>query len=423
MLVAACRVDYPGPMRERAVADRRERQGEWTTRRAWLGLAVVFFCLACFGAVFQFVPPLLPTLIDQFSLSHRQAGLLMALFALPGVFVCLPGGLLVDRYGVRLTGVLGLGLMTVGSVGLALPIGFDLLLLARAVSGLGGMVAVVAMLRTVTRLFEGRPLGLPLGAVNTAVPVGIVCALNASGPAAEVLGWRPVALVVAGLGFVAWCLFMVLARRLPPGAGGDEATPDDLTAATRPHHSFRPVLIAGAVWLCANGAMSSFATFAPDHFLARGLDTVTRGFLTSLPLFGAVLLGPLLGWITDVCGGKRTFILTGMLLMTLSLPLVPLTWLPPLVVGLVLALAMSCLPTPLLTLPVDVLPPSHHGRAFGILAACANGGIVLVPPLAGAVRDASGQYTWPFLLLGAVAAVGLVTAWWLPRYLGFSRRR
>jgi MFS family permease len=49
-------------------------------------------------------------------LSHTEFGLLMSLFALPGVFLLIPAGRLVDRYGARVLTLLGLAGMIADSL-------------------------------------------------------------------------------------------------------------------------------------------------------------------------------------------------------------------------------------------------------------------------------------------------------------------
>ena len=54
---------------------------------AWLGLGVLYSGFLAVGFVFHFVPPVLPDVIADLELGHGQAGLLMSLFALPGVIL------------------------------------------------------------------------------------------------------------------------------------------------------------------------------------------------------------------------------------------------------------------------------------------------------------------------------------------------
>ena len=67
--------------------------------KAWFGLSVVYSGFLAVGFVFHFVPPVLPAVIEDLGITHGQAGLLMSLFALPGILFSMTGGWLADRFG------------------------------------------------------------------------------------------------------------------------------------------------------------------------------------------------------------------------------------------------------------------------------------------------------------------------------------
>jgi len=377
---------------------------------AWLGLGAVYLAFLSVGFVFHFLPPILPVVIADLDISHSQAGVLMSVFALPGILLSLPGGWLVDRYGERLVGSLGVILMGIGTVLLAVAPSFSLILLARMASGIGAMVGVVALQRLVVRLFAGRSLGLPVGISGSAIPVGIVIVLNAAGPLAETAGWRAVALRVGAVTAVIGLVFAVASWFITRGQSlGRERKQDDAPLADR-SRIFRPIWIAGAVWFCANGAMTAFMTFAPDHFHGLGFDVSARGLFTSIPMWTSAALGMVTGWFTDRHGGRAVFMIVGMSLMGVSLLLLPQAVVPPSLIGLALGLALAAVVTPSVTLPGVLLPASHIGRGYGIMATCANLGIFLVPPVVGLARDRSGGYEWPFMITGVVALAGVVAA-------------
>jgi MFS family permease len=391
---------------------------------AYLGLVAVYLGFLSVGFVFHFLPPILPVVINDLGLSHGQAGLLMSLFALPGILLSLPGGWLVDRYGERLIGSLGLVLMGAGTLVLGLAPSFLTILMARALSGVGAMIGVVALQRLVVRLFSGRSLGLPLGISGSAIPIGIVIVLNAAGPLAESSGWRTVAQRVGGVVVLVSVVFAAVVWLITRGQAlgqGHDARPEPLD---NQRERFRPIWIGGAVWFCANGAMTAFMTFAPDHFQGLGLDVSARGLVTSIPMWISAALGMITGWLTDRHGGRSVFMATGMALMGGALVLLPAAVVPPSLIGLVLGLSLAAVVTPTIALPGVLLPASHTGRGYGILATCANLGIFVVPPVAGAARDMSGSYVWPFVIMGLVAWTGVAAADLLRRgrYMpGFTR--
>ncbi|MCB1183015.1 MFS transporter [bacterium] len=390
-----------------------------------MGLAAVYGGFVGVGFVFHFLPPILPDVIADLGIGRGAAGLLMSLFALPGILLSLPGGWLVDRYGERLVGGTGLLLMGTGTVALGLAPGFGLILAARILAGCGAMVGVVALQRLVIRLFGGRGLGLPLGVSSSGIPLGIIVVLNTAGPLAADAGWRAVALRVGGAVLVIGLVFLGVIGWVTRGRSLGRAR----GAADRPlplgGPAMRPIWIAGVVWFCANGAMTSFMTFAPDHYLALGFDLTARGLFTSIPMWTSAALGMVTGWLTDRHGGRALFMGAGMMVMAAALTAVPTGTVPPVLIGLALGLSLAAVVTPTVALPGALLPATHTGRGYGLLATCGNAGIFVVPPLAGAVRDGTGAYGWPFAIMGVVAAVGIVAAAVLGRgkfVPGWSRR-
>ncbi len=394
----------------------------YTSATAWSGLLVLYLGLMSMGAMFHLIPPILSRVIADQGISHSQGGMLMSLFALPGIVLSLAGGWLVDRFGARLMSALGILIMGIATVALSRGDTFSLILFARLATGVGAVVAVVAMQRMVTRLFQGRSLGLPTGVSGSAVPVGIIIIYTMAGPLAESQGWRAVPWR-AGLVCIVVSLIFFLAGRTLFKPAPLHDTAESNSPKLDPSAGLRLIWIAGLIWFFINGAMTAFLTFAPDHYLELGFGSQERGLFTSIPMWCSAFLGPVIGLLADKYGGKPVFIASGMGLLTLCMALVTNTDVPPLLVGFGLGASLALVVTPLLSLPGELLPPSHHGRGFGILSTCANAGIFLVPPLAGKLRDFSGGYFLPFILLAGLALVGIVVAIVLHRQSFFQNNR
>lgn len=376
---------------------------------AWAGLAVVYLGFLTVGFVFHFIPPVLPAMLADLGISHGQAGLLMSLFALPGILLSLPGGWLADRMGPAPLGAFGLLAMGLGTLAMGLAPGFTTILAARAIAGIGWAVAVVALQRLVVKLFVGRPLGLPMGIGGTAVPLGIIIILNVAGPWGAEHGWRSVA---KGTGLVTAAAAILVGMAGTALAGRSHAPEASFSGNIHrtSREGFGVLWAAAGVWFCANGSMTGFMTFAPDHFFELDWSIRDRGLVTSIPMWISVLLGPVTGWMTDRHGRRAGFITAGMGLMAVSLALVPSGVVPQWVLGVALGVALAAVVSPLLALPGLLLPPGRVGWGFGVLATFANLGIFCIPPLVGLARDRSGAFVAPFLLMGIVALAG-VLAW------------
>ncbi len=101
----------------------------------WVILGIVYLSMLSYAFVFQVIPPVLSLIIADLGLSHTEAGLLMGLFALPGVFLSIPVGMLVDRYGPRNLIILCLASMIVGSIMVMMGRSFPVLAVGRLIAG------------------------------------------------------------------------------------------------------------------------------------------------------------------------------------------------------------------------------------------------------------------------------------------------
>jgi predicted MFS family arabinose efflux permease len=63
----------------------------------------------------------------------------MSLFALPGIFIAIPGGIIADRFGMKKVGVGSLFLMIAGTFLVGVSNNFLFMCLGRIVSGIGAL--------------------------------------------------------------------------------------------------------------------------------------------------------------------------------------------------------------------------------------------------------------------------------------------
>lgn len=70
----------------------------------WAILFVAVFGFVIFNFDLQSVPPLLHILQVFFNIDASTAGLLMSLVVIPGIFLALPAGMLINRHGFRSIG-------------------------------------------------------------------------------------------------------------------------------------------------------------------------------------------------------------------------------------------------------------------------------------------------------------------------------
>ena len=115
----------------------QNREDHLERHSRWLILAIIYLCMLSYALILQSIPPVLTLIVDQLYLSYYQAGVLMSLFALPGILVSLPAGMLGDHHGVKQVGIVSFAVTIAGELIVATGETFTSLAIGRVVAGAG----------------------------------------------------------------------------------------------------------------------------------------------------------------------------------------------------------------------------------------------------------------------------------------------
>jgi len=389
-----------------------------TSSYRWTILGVMTLCILAFAAVFQSIPPMLGILIDTFHISHAQAGALMGLFSLPAIFLALPGGVLVDRYGARTVGGAALMAMVFGTAIVALGGSYWVLGLGRLVAGVGAAVLLVVAPKVITSWFRGQEMGLSVGIFNTAMPLGTILSLNFVGVIAFRFGWQIPIWTSFAIGVVALCLFLVLYRKRDVAGQSMVKPPGMLTVLKEA--GWR-IWLVGMTWALFTAALISYFTYAPDYFVTQGEDIAKAGRLASYPMWGSIILTPIVGILIDRIGRKWLFATVGCSGIASLLYLMPGFTSHTAILAISIGLFTAMLTPAIYSLPAELLPDRMTGFGFGIIGTSFGIGVSLGPLIVGSLRDATGNYLWSFVVMATFAALGVIPMLLLKRQLGKTR--
>jgi MFS family permease len=362
----------------------------------WLILAVLFIARFALGYQFQSAGSVAPFLIDRLHIDYAEVGLLIGAFMLPGVAISLPSGFLARRFGDKNVVVAGMVLMIVGGVLTGVGPSYAVLLVGRLLSGAGGAVLVVVMLKMIIDWFAERELFFGMAVFIIGWPVGIAAGqATQSRWAEESHRWQDVCFAAAALVGVA-LLLMLLFYRVPPGA------PSSTEAARRrlTRWEIAMTCLTGAIWMFLNAAYLAVLSFGPSQLIERHMSfsgahpavsseadavvSVTSWvFIVALPL-GGYLANRLMAPTAVMVGGLVASILLGAYLPFSPMPLLSFA-----LFGFALALAAPVVAA----LPARVLAPDVRGPGFGIYYLWYFGGMPVLIALAGQLSDSTGSVT------------------------------
>lgn len=374
----------------------------------WAALTLITLAHALGAFSVLSVAPLSPFLLDSFQLSRAQAGLFLPAIYLGGVLLSLPAGWLTDRFGVRLTLVLGQGL-TGAMVGLAAlsPV-FPVLLGLLFLGGFGWSVLNPATGKVVLDWFPPRERGLAMGVKQTGLTLGGIAAALLLPPLTLEVGWRR-ALAGAAAASLLSAALVGVAYRTPPGRLAEAPTERPRLAEIGPFLLRPGLLVLFGCGLALSMVQSSVLAYLVLYAKeALGSSVVEAGRLLALAQAGGA--ASRLGWgvISDrLFGGRRR---PGLIVTALigagAYILFSLGGVAGALVALLAAIAGAGAfgwVGLYLALVAEVGGRKYAGFLTGIAVAFAWSGVLVGPPIFGLILDATGSYRLPWLLLSTEA--------------------
>ncbi len=370
-------------------------RGARSERYRWVILTVVYLSMLAFGFIFQSIPPVLPFIASELRLTYAQSGLLMGLFALPGVFITLLGGFLLDRYGIKTLAGSCFLLMVGGTLLVGLGGDLQILWLGRIIAGIGAFTLVILLPKIISQWFREKELGLAMGIFNTCVPLSQIICFGLFGRIGSLLGWRVPILLTGMYAFVTASLFLIFYHPV-----SFQKTVDD-----KPSGIYRKLKETGSSvwwvalsWLWFHAALVSFMTFGPDFFVRWGYTIEQSNFFIGIPSLGPLLLSAPVGYFIDRFRHQEWLIGVG------GIGLACLTFLfnftsSFLLLVILMAILCALIPTSVYSLPPEIVKPKNLGLGFGIISTCSSTGALVAPYIVGKVGDLTGSLYWTFVLI------------------------
>lgn len=361
----------------------------------WIILVVVYLSILAFTFIFQSIPPILPLIISELHINYAQSGLLMSLFALPGIFLSLPGGFLSDRYDVKVLGAVCFLWMIGGTLLIGLGTDIHILWLGRIIAGMGALTLSVLLPKLLSQWFKDGELGLAMGVFNTGVPLGSAISFGLFGRLGNLWGWRIPILLTGIYSLIIAILFCTFYRR-PHFQRMENGKSPNLYQSLK--EMGLPIWGVGLSWLWFNAAFVSFATFAPNFFLQKDYTIEQSGLLIGIPLFGSLLFSAPIGYLVDRFKHQEWFIGIGAIALAILTLFFNFNF-SFLLLVIMMGVFSALIPAPIYSLPPEILKIETVGLGFGVISTCSSIGLLGAPYFVGMVRDLTGADHWSFILI------------------------
>ena len=365
------------------------------------------------------------------------------------------GGILLDKWGVRVSGSLFVGMMVLGAGLVTFALlhgGAGALRLAYAgvmLFGLGSEIAGTAVTRSIAKWFRGGPMALAMGLQLAIARLGTAFALVLSPRLVQQIPnhvytlsetARP-AIVGMGLmaaGLILWAIFVALDARGDSAAGKSARNPSaeaetvsaDGESAQNPSAEedafrFKDVLgvlgnrnfwILGLLCVLFYSSIIAFKKFAGAILIPRfDIPAQAAGWMVSMLPFSTVIFAPLFGMLVDKAGkGTRWMVLGAMLALIAHLLLafapqgVPFWGYLAMVF---LGFGYSLVPAALWPSVPKIVPDKVLGTTFALIYWVQNLGLMSFKWIAGVILggSADGPVSVELMFVG-LCVLALVTA-------------
>ena len=384
-----------------------------TTKWVMLGISYLVL-IACFIPYIGWTPSLIE-ISDDLSLNYTQAGLLGSITALVGGLVLPFAGVIGDRWGTKNIILVGLIAAIAGQLLFAWAPTYSLLIVGRALSGLGvGLLFVGPYTMAVNWFAREQRNGIALGVMFTTDGIGTGFALYVFSIVMVALGWRTGSVVGAVILAVVFIIAVAILRDPPAHDTDAKRSPDGSAAQAGLRRALtqRNVLTAAAFFVGEWGIFAVVASWMPTILIeSAGWSTSIAGLFSSLYVVVGMVTSICFGLISDRLGRRKNLIVIAGAAMTIFMTVLTIA----LASGSFVVVAI-CLPLvglgvytgmPLaLALATESVPPAMAGSVNGFVLGIGFiiGGFAY-PYFMGFVKDSTGDYVVGFVAMCAATFV------------------
>ena len=387
----------------------------------WTALAIVAFTMLCGYFLTDVMSPLKPMLEEELAWTSTDFGIFTSAYGWFNVFflMLIFGGMILDKMGVRFTGMGSCILMLVGCAikyaAVAGLIGAEgtifgwkaqvaLASLGYAIFGVGVEIAGITVSKVIVKWFKGKELALAMGLEMATARIGTMLAMAVTVPFAKYFQSvsAPVllCLIMLCIGTISYMVYIVMDRKLEASMSAEEEEKEE---------QFR---------------MSDL--MVNKYHVEQEL----AGFIPSLLPLGTLFLTPFFGNLYDRKGKGATIMIIGAIMLIgvhllFALPILNEWWFATLVM-IVLGIAFSLVPSAMWPSVPKIIPEKQLGTAYALIFWVQNWGLMGVPALIGWVLDTyckldttnggpAYDYTLPMVIFCCFGIVALFIALMLKR--------
>ncbi len=392
-----------------------------SSKTRWIVLVMISFTMLCAYYLTDAMAPLEQRLEMKLHWNASDYGIYSGGYGWFNVFLLMLvfGGMILDKIGIRITGVLAITIMLIGAgikywaisghVGtdiMTLNIGSWEILSAKrhaltaglgfAIFGVGAEMFGITANKAVIKWFKGKELALAIGLNTSTGRIGTALAMFTPVPLVNLTGnlSAPVilAILLLCIGLISFLCFCVLDKK------SDNENKEEISSEEFKFNDIKEIVKVRGFWyitiLCVlfYSAVFPFIKYATNLIVQKyGVSDEFAGYIPALLPMGALILTPFFGNLYDKKGKGATIMIIGSILLVFVHLLFSIPSLNSLYIAiglvLVLGIAFSLVPSAMWPSVAKIIPEKRLGTAYAITFWVQNWGLMGVPMLIGYVLD------------------------------------
>ena len=370
------------------------------------------------------------------------------------VFFLIFAGIILDKMGIRFTGLLSASLMVIGAcikyVGItdwfqttelcawlgswwtSFPASAKVASLGFMIFGCGCEMAGTTVSKAIAKWFEGKEMALAMGMEMAIARLGVFAVMWL---APMVSGWfdqsvvAPVAFctVLLIIGLLNYAIFVLMDQKfdkqlIAAGEMKEEQSSEEEFQIKDLGKIFSSKMFWLVALLCVlyYSAIFPFQRYAPNFLeVTLGIDAEAAARLFSCFPILAMCLTPFLGALLDFKGKGATMLMVGAVIMiachlsfAFLLPMFPSKSLALLLI-VTLGVSFSLVPAALWPSVPKIIDSKILGSAYCVIFWIQNIGLCLVPLLIGTVLEATGTYVAPMVIFSSFGVLAFIMSFYL----------
>ena len=396
---------------------RDSKKARWT--------ALIFVSFAMFGAYFfnYALSPVKPMLESVLGWNSSDFGIYTSSYTWFNVFLFMLifSGIILDKMGVRFTGLLATSMMAIGT-GInywalihvfpdgAMIFGIKTQVIISAIGfgifGVGTEAGGITVSKAVVKWFKGREMALAMGMQMSIARLGTALALGIALPLAKAYSYSSPVLLAFVFMLIALSSFVIytfMDKKL------DASIAQSAEGKAEDAFELKDILFIiknKGFWYIAILCVLFYSAVFPFLFYATDLminkyhvNPNLAGAIPALLPFGTIFLTPLFGTIYDKKGKGATIMIIGSIILIfvhgmLTIPFLNAWWLAAALV-IILGIGFSLVPAAMWPSVPKIIPEKQLGTAYAVIFWIQNIGLWIIPLLLGIVLNSTNPDVTP----------------------------